>query len=261
MSHDAIRYWNFSDLTGDAVVVLPIAATEQHGPHLPFTTDVDIGYGLLNEAFKVLQTDYPVWSLPMQTVGVSLEHARFDGTKTVGADEMVETIYQLGSKVAQTGVRRLVISNSHGGNHAAVDTAALRLRLEQNLLVVKAHYYEFPIPLDIKLPAHEWLHGIHGGAVETALMMHLCPTAVRLEHLQSFTSFGERLEEEGFVIGPTGPTAFAWLSGDLNRNGAIGNATLANAELGRQLTDYYGHFLATVIRDAHRFPISQLLKS
>ena len=91
-------------------------------------------------------------------------------------------------------------------------------------------------------------------------MMHLCPTAVQLEHLQSFTSFGERLEEEGFVISPTGPTAFAWLSGDLNSNGAIGNATLANAELGRQLTAYYGHFLATVIRDAHRFPISQLLK-
>ena len=179
----------------------------------------------------------------------------------VGADEMVETIYQLGSKVAQTGVRRLVISNSHGGNHAAVDTAALRLRLEQNLLVVKAHYYEFPIPLDIKLPAHEWLHGIHGGAVETALMLYLCPAAVKLEHIQKFPSFGAKLEEEGFLISPTGSTAFAWLSGDLNTKGAIGDATLANVELGRQLASYYGRLLATVIRDAHRFPIDQLLSS
>ena len=261
MSHDAIRYWNFADLTGDPVVILPVAATEQHGPHLPFTTDVEIGHGLLNEAFKVLQPDFPVWSLPMQSVGVSLEHTRFDGTKTVSADEMVETIYQLGSKVAQTGVRRLVISNSHGGNHAAVDTAALRLRLEQNLLVVKAHYYEFPVPQDITLPAHEWLHGIHGGAVETALMLHLRPNAVQLKRLQNFTSFGEQLEEAGFLISPTGPAAFAWLSGDLNRSGAIGDATLADVELGRQLTSYYGRFLATVIRDAHRFPIGQLLKS
>ena len=81
-------------ITAQKIAICPIGSTEQHGPHLPFTTDVEIGHGLLNEAFKVLQPDFPVWSLPMQSVGVSLEHSRFDGTKTVSADEMVETIYR-----------------------------------------------------------------------------------------------------------------------------------------------------------------------
>ncbi len=262
---DPLRQWH--SLTGaeaarragaDPVVVLPVAATEQHGPHLPLSTDVDIGRGLLAEAFRRLEPDFPAWTLPIQDIGASLEHTRFDGTKSVTAEQLVETIYGLGRDVAWSGVRRLVVSNSHGGNHAPIETAALRLRAERDLLVVKASYYRFARPEDVDLPDTEWRDGLHGGAVETAMMLHLCPEQVHTDRVARFRSIAEELDRQDSRIAPTGAAAFAWLVGDLNPSGAVGDATLATAEMGQRLVAHYGGVLADVIRDAHRFPIGRL---
>ena len=261
-----VRHWN-SLASAEAtqrtnenpVVVLPLAATEYHGPHLPLSTDVDIARGLLAETFRHLQPDFPVWALPIQTVGTSLEHARFDGTESVGATQLAETISALGQHVGLSGVRRLVVSNSHGGNHAPIEIAALRLREERDMLVVKASYYQFARPKDVDLPDTEWRYGLHGGAVETAMMRYLCPENVRNNHVRRFPSFAEELDERDFRIAPTGAAAFAWLSGDLNRFGAVGDATLATAEIGKRLIMHYAAMLADVIRDTSRFPIDRLM--
>ena len=98
----------------DPVIVLPIAAIEQHGPHLPLSTDLEIGLGVLAEAFRQLDSEAPIWTLPIQTIGTSIEHLGFAGTLSLDSELLVETIVQLGAGVARSGVRRLVISNSHG---------------------------------------------------------------------------------------------------------------------------------------------------
>lgn len=260
-----VRYWGSpapdelrSRVSRDPVVVLPLAATEQHGPHLPLSTDVDIGLGLLNETFLRLDRNIPSWALPIETIGASLEHERYDGTTSMAPHELGQTIVDQGRHLSTLGIRRLVISNSHGGNSGIIESAALRLREDCELLVIKANYYRFERPVDVDLPDIEWRHGLHGGAVETAMMLHLRRECVKTDAINKFPSIAEELEARGSRILPTGSAAFAWLAGDLNPLGVVGDATLASAEIGRQLVSHYATILAHIIEDACHFPIDKL---
>ena len=242
----------------DPVVVLPLAAIEQHGPHLPLSTDLDIGLGLLAEACRRLPPDLPLSVLPPQSCGTSREHARFPGTLSLDPELAAETIRQHGATIAATGIRRLVLFNSHGGNGAALDAAALTLRAEHGLLVVKATYFAFSRPPGIALPDTEWRHGLHGGAVETAMMLHLRPDLVRTDAIRTFSSLGHDLQESMRRLAPEGEASFAWLAGDLNEEGVTGDATLATAAMGAQFVSHYGQVLAEVIEDARAFPLDRL---
>ncbi|MGD2045708.1 MAG: creatininase family protein [Gemmatimonadota bacterium] len=242
----------------DPVVVLPLGATEQHGPHLPLSTDVHIGAGLLSEALRHVREDVEVWTLPPVTVGASGEHARFPGTESVSTEELIGTLVERGSELARAGVRRLVLANSHGGNRHAMEAGGLRLRAAHDMLVVKASWFRFARPVDVDLPESEWRHGLHGGALETAMMRHLRPDLVHLDAVADFPSFGMELERTLRRVGPEGEASFAWLAEDLNREGVVGNATLATAEMGRQLVRYYGGVLGEVIADAAAFPLDRL---
>lgn len=244
----------------DPVVVLPLAATEQHGPHLPVSTDVDIGEGLLAEALRHLPDDAEVWTLPGVAVGASQEHMRFPGTRSVSTIELIRSLVGQGAELAAAGVRRLVLSNSHGGNRQAMDAAALTLRAEHGMLVVKASWFGFARP-DVGLPDAEWRHGLHGGAVETAMMLHLRPEAVREGELADFPSLGAELERTLRRVGPEGEAPFAWLADDLNPEGVTGNATLATEAMGARLVEHYGRILAEVILDARDFPRERLRRA
>ena len=265
MADGAIRWWQtLTTVEADAieqrdpVVVLPVAAIEQHGPHLPLSTDLEIGLGLLSEAFGRLPDGFPAWALPPQAIGCSREHARFAGTLSLEPDQLAALIETTGESLAQIGVRRLVLSNSHGGNRHALEIAGLRLRDELGMLVVHASWFRFPQPEDVDLPGGEWRHGIHGGAVETAMMMHLRPDLVRASEATRARSFGEELEATLRRVAPGGPASFSWLAGDLNADGVVGDATLADAELGARLVSHYGAVLAEVIEDARAFPLDRL---
>ena len=241
----------------DPVVVLPVAATEQHGPHLPLSTDLEIGLGLLGEAFRRLPEDFPAWALPPQAIGCSREHARFPGTLSLEPEQLTALIEGTGEALAQIGVRRLVLSNSHGGNRHALEAAGLRLRDELGMLVVQASWFRFPRP-DVDLPEGEWRHGLHGGAVETAMMMRLRPDLVRTSEAAPADSLGEELERTLRRVAPAGSASFSWLAGDLNSDGAVGDPTLADADLGARLVSHYGAILAEVIEDTRAFPVDRL---
>ncbi|HSH76729.1 MAG TPA: creatininase family protein [Longimicrobiales bacterium] len=265
MPDDSIRRWSSlspaersAAAARDPVVVLPLAATEQHGPHLPASTDLDIGSGLLAEAFLRLPAEADVWALSPVAIGASREHAHLKGTESVSSEELIRTIYDQGAEVARSGVRRLVLSNSHGGNRHAMEVAGLSLRADHGMLVVKASYFRFPRPQDVDLPESEWLHGLHGGAVETAMMLHLEPGRVRVEALADFPSLGAELEGTLRVLGPEGQASFAWLADDLNPRGVVGDARLATPLMGARLVAHYGRVLAEVILDARDFPIDRL---
>ena len=266
MSDDPIRY--LQSLTTveaaalaprDPVIVLPLAAVEQHGPHLPLSTDLVIGLGVLAEAFSRLPPDLPAWALPPQAVGTSGEHRRFPGTLSLTPELLVESVVQMGAAVGAAGIRRLVVANSHGGNLSAIDIAARRLREEHRLLVVKTSYFDGPRPAGAGLPDEEWRYGLHGGAVETAMMRHLRPDLVRLDAVQRFPSLDADLSGTLRQVSAEGGASFAWLAGDLNPEGVAGDATLGSAELGARLLAHYGQVLAEVIRDARGFPLDRLI--
>jgi creatinine amidohydrolase len=242
----------------DPVLVLPLAATEQHGPHLPTSTDADIGLGLLSVAVERLPDAADVWVLPPVTVGASAEHVSFPATRSVSTEDLVHAICGTGEALAAEGVRRLVLANSHGGNRHAMEVAGLRLRRAHRMLVVKASYFRFERPADVGLPRREWRHGLHGGAVETAMMMHLRPDLVRHEAVSDFASLGSELEETLRRLGPEGEASFAWLAEDLNPEGVVGDAGLATPEMGALLVAHYARVLAEVLEDAGRFPLDRL---
>ena len=245
----------------DPVAILPLGATEQHGPHLPLTTDNDINRGLLQYALSKVPSEIPIAVCVPVEIGASDEHLDHpeergfpSGTVSIGADGLKTLILRQGRKLARAGVRRLVLHNSHGGNRHAMAIAGLDLRLASRMLVVSANWFRFDRPGDLDLPESEWRHGLHGGAVETAMMLHLHPDRVRTECIRRFASLGEDLAQTGSTIGPEGTAAFAWRARDLNPDGVVGNAAM-----GRRLVEHYGDTLAAVIRDARTFPLDRLI--
>ncbi len=239
----------------DPVAVLPLAAVEQHGPHLPLSTDVEIGEGLLRIALRALPPAHPVYLLPTQAVGASEEHLGFPGTLSLPPRLLDEVVVELGRSLARAGVRRLVLHNAHGGNRPVLDTAALRLRREEGMLVVKVTWARFPRPAGVELPEEEWQHGIHGGAVETAMMLHLRPELVRHDAIRDFPPLGARMESEGYRTGPEGVAPLAWVAEDLHPSGAAGDPRLATPGMGEVLVEHYGRCLAEVIREAATLPL------
>jgi creatinine amidohydrolase len=196
----------------------------------------------------------------MVTVGASQEHMRFAGTRSVSTIELIRSLVGQGAELATSGVRRLVLSNSHGGNRQAMDAAALALRAEHGMLVVKASWFRFARP-DVDLPDEEWRHGLHGGALETAMMLHLRPGLVRRDRVGDFPSLGAELERTLRHVGPENGASFAWLADDLNPHGVTGNAGLASETMGARLVEHYGRILAEVILDARDFPLERLRRA
>lgn len=239
------------------VAVLPLAAIEQHGEHLPLSTDLDIVLGLIDAALPQVREGLPICVLPPLAVGLSVEHRAFGGTLSLSPESALAVLGELGDGVAAAGFRRLVLFNSHGGNKAVVDLAALKLRVAHRMLVVRANYFRFAPPADV-VPADELRHGLHGGALETAMMLHLAPAKVRVEHIANFDSLGRRMARAGKRLGPEGEAGFAWMAQDLNPRGVSGDARLATAELGARLVAHYALQLAQLIEDAFDFDLSCL---
>ncbi len=240
------------------VVILPLAATEQHGPHLPLSTDVDIGHGILAAALASLPEEQRPTVLPMVEIGASEEHRSFPGTQSVTSHELVDHIVRTGVEVAEGGCRRMILANSHGGNRFAMEEAGLRLRREMGMLVVKASWFRFDRPTDVHFPEVEWKHGLHGGAVETAMMSHLHPDRVRDEAIADFPSLGIELANDLRRLEPEGQASFAWLAEDLHPSGVTGDARLATSGLGALLIAHYAKALADVILDTWDFPLDRL---
>ena len=241
------------------VAVLPVSATEQHGPHLPLSTDAVINDGVLRAALARLadSTAASVLVLPPLAIGDSLEHSAFAGTVSVDGDALMALWLSIGRSVASAGVRKLVIFNSHGGQKAHVDRVALRLRVECRMLVVRAHSFALGVPAGL-FDVDELAHGLHGGAVETSLMLHLRPDLVRQSALKAFPSLGQRLAEQGGVLGAEKPIGFGWMAQDLNPEGVCGDATQASASRGAALLDHLAERLASLLREVVELPLDTL---
>lgn len=230
------RFWremmaaDFARDTSRWIAVLPLAAIEQHGPHLPSGTDAMIAEGAIERIAKALPNDSPTVFLPLQQIGKSDEHISFPGTLTIGWQTMIESGIAIGESVARAGIRKLLIVTSHGGNLAGMEIIARELRLRRNMLVVCTSFEKLAPP---KRPADGMRIDIHGGPYETSLMLALRPDLVDMEKARDFPSRQSAMKEGNRHLGfHSSDATIAWRAEDLNADGVTGDATSATAEAG-----------------------------
>lgn len=228
-----IRDWadfrapDFTDIDPmKTIAILPTAAIEQHGPHLPVGTDTLIGQGMLEELRDQAPTGMDLRVLPIQAVGKSNEHLWAAGTLTLTAPTALAAWTEIGLSVARAGIRKIVIVNSHGGNLDLVSILSRELRVQAGMLAVKCQWGAFGSPEGM-YSAQEGSFGIHGGDVETSLMLHFKPETVDMSKAQDFRSTAENS-----AISPIGPISYGWIASDLNADGTVGEAHLATAQKG-----------------------------
>jgi creatinine amidohydrolase len=220
------------------IALLPVAAIEQHGPHLPVGTDTMIAEGLLARLRRACPDDLDLRILPVQAVGKSNEHLWARGTLTLTAETALRAWTEIGLSVARAGVRKLVIVTSHGGNVDLISILARELRVQAGMLAVKCGWGHDGLPPGM-YPAAETAFGIHGGDMETSVMLALRPDLVDMAAARDFRSTAE-----GAIVPPTGPASYGWIASDLNPAGVVGNAAIATAAKGEATLD---HMVAAMI--------------
>jgi creatinine amidohydrolase len=245
------------DAAAGWIAVLPLAATEQHGPHLPVGTDVLIADAYLARLRELIPTNLPVVLLPTQPVGISTEHIDFPGTLTLPTDIALKSWMAIGESVARAGIRKLVIITSHGGNSAAMTLVAQDLRAFHKMLVVTTSWSRFGGPEGL-FDADELRHGIHGGAVETSIMLATHPALVHADRLATFASSASDMETTYRHLSTQRPAPLAWQAQDLNPNGAVGDATAASAEKGEALLSHGARAFCELLEDVDKFDMSML---
>lgn len=265
------RYWSelstrdFADarswgLAAQTVAVLPVAAVEQHGPHLPLSVDATLLQGVIDAALPLLSADLPVLFLPPQSVGLSTEHRSYAGTLTLSPATLIALWCELGECVARAGVKKLLLFNGHGGNVGAMDIVARELRQRCGLLVYSSSWFSLPLPdaVSAQFSAQEHRFGIHGGEIETSMMLHLAPDAVHMEHARYWRSTSQDRAERHAILGNGRSAKMGWAMEDYHPAGAVGNAAAATAERGRAVVQAAAQALAQLLGELHALPLSTL---
>ena len=246
------------------VAVLPVAATEQHGPHLPVSVDTTLVEGVIQATLPHLKADLPVLFMPTQTVGKSNEHIRFPGTLTLSAQTLINVWMELGACVARTGIKKLVLLNSHGGQVSVMDIVARDLRTAHDLIVFSTNWYTLPLGADVLnlFPPDEHRFGIHAGDMETSMMLALEEKSgdhhIDMTQARDFKSTAQDRAAKFPILGNGSSAKLAWQVQDYNAMGAAGNAAIATAAKGHALIDAAGVQLAKLLQEISDLPLSTL---
>ena len=247
------------------IAVLPVAAIEQHGPHLPLSVDTVLVDGMVKAALPQLADDLQVLVLPTQAVGLSPEHTRFPGTLTLKTETILRLWTDIGESVAAAGIRKLLIFNAHGGNVNVMDLVARDLRARLDMLVYCVSWFNLPLhdasgqDMNALFSADEHRFGIHAGDIETSMMLALDPAHVEMAQAQNFASTSQTRAQQFAILGNGRSAKLGWQMQDYNPAGAVGNAAAATAEKGQAVVDAAGRALAQLLAEVDRLPPDTLL--
>lgn len=257
------RYW--SDYTSEAfsrldreqiVAVLPVGATEQHGPHLPLSVDAAVANGIVEATIEKLPASSKALFLPTQAIGKSNEHSRFPGTLTFSAQTLISMWCEIGDCVAASGVKKLMLLNSHGGQISTMDIVSRELRIRHGMMVFSVNWFGQGMPEGV-YSDHEMHHGIHAGDMETSVMLELHPDLVDMGKAQNFRTLTETFANDFKHISLSGAKP-GWQIQDINPHGAAGDASAATAEKGRKTIDFAADRLVELLAEIERAPLSWL---
>jgi creatinine amidohydrolase len=228
----------------DAVVIVPVGATEQHGPHLPTGTD-----SLLADAMTQLIASKTraasVIVFPTLSVTASREHHDFAGSVWTDTETLIAQLAAAGRAVAKAGIKRVVFLNAHGGNIPSLQIACRQLRIDHGLVAVAAGWMTPGMP---KVPVHlKHPEDIHGGFLETSVMLHFHPDLVDMSCAQDFVSTSQKVAQDNSYLRVLGPVSMGWTSRDLHPSGAVGNAKAATADAGREIAEICAEAYATLL--------------
>lgn len=256
------RFWaelttrEAAGLGADAIAILPVAAVEQHGPHLPLGTDLHIAEGYIARILPLLPAT-PVFFLPVQAVGASAEHLSFAGTISLEPETALDAWEQVCAAPIRAGVRRLILMNTHGGNVPVIDLLARRLRQQHGILAVTCSMHRFGYPDGLFTP-EERAHGIHGGEIETSLMLAFRPDLVDMAQAADFAPWSRDMEGSFRQLRANHPIGFGWMSEDLHPSGAMGNAAAASVAQGEAAADHGARAFVHLLADVRGFDLGRL---
>jgi creatinine amidohydrolase len=257
------------------VAVLPLAATEQHGPHLSVNVDSLLVDGVIKAALPHMgwgkageppaADAVPALFLPTQKISLSTEHMGFAGTLTLSPQTVMALWMDIGASVARAGIKKLVLLNSHGGNAALMDVVARELRTAHGLIVYHTSWYNLPLldsqtgeDLNGLFSAHEHRFGAHAGEVETSMMLALRPDLVDMTKAEHFHSTSEDRAAKYPVLGNSKSAKLGWMMQDYNAKGAAGNAAAASADIGLRVVQAAGQALARLLAEVSDLPLDTL---
>lgn len=231
------------------LLVLPTAAIEQHGHHLPLATDTLINNLLLGKALENIPADLPIYALPPVCYGKSNEHIGFPGTLSVSAQTFLAVVRDLGASISAAGFKKVVLYNTHGGNTSLVDVLARDLRAEFGLRTFSL-FGSGGMSFD-GVSAQERTYGFHAGEIETALLLHATPELV---HSDEYTSNYIARVDQPELLKPEGSSAnFTWLTKDLAPSGVMGDPSPATAANGEQWSNEAARRIAEILMAMYNF--------
>lgn len=231
------------------LLVLPTAAIEQHGHHLPLATDTLINNLLLGKALERIPAEMPIYALPPVCYGKSNEHIGFPGTLSVSAQTFLSVVRDLGASIAAGGFKKVVLYNTHGGNTSLVDVLARDLRAEFGLRTFSL--FGSAGAQCEGVSEQERTYGFHAGEIETAFLLHGAPELV---HPEDYTSNYIARVDEPELLKPEGSSAnFAWLTRDIAPSGVMGDPSPATAAKGEMWVNAAAAQIAEVLVAMYNF--------
>ncbi len=239
------------------IAVLPLGATEQHGPHLPPDTDTIIAEGIAEAVIRQLADELPVTFMPVEPFGYSPEHSDFPSTVSLGWHQAIDRWIGIGEHLADAGIKKLVFLNAHGGNSPLMAIVSQELRIKRDMLCVASSWTRFAVPPAL-IDNDERALGIHGGAIETSVMLALASDKVAMDKAEEFSSAQARFASQFKHLRAYGAHGFGWKIGDLNPVGAVGDAAAGDPRTGRMLIDNAARGYIELLRDIDRFDVDQL---
>ncbi|MGW5076369.1 creatininase family protein [Rhodococcus sp. NPDC004095] len=234
----------------NAVVVQPIGAVEQHGPHLPVGTDALLAEYIAREGAS--RSTAPAWVLPTLSYGTSNEHLGWTGTVSLDTATLLAVGRDIARSVHASGFTRLVFVNGHGGQTHLLSMLARDIRVEFGLQVVNVMPGQLGVPEDVTVADAEW--GIHAGELETSMMMHVAPDLVDLEAAVVGGMSAHELFTASTLLTIENGISPAWTTDDISpENGVIGDPRRSSAELGRAVVEHQIDRLADALTEISTF--------